>query len=208
MLKTSLKILIKLTYKNMDTQNTFFKDYQNLMLTINTLSKSAENPFFKSKYVELKTVLQEAKRVCIDNHFIFYQFPEVINDKPVLTTVLKHTDGTEIKGSVPIVAKDPTDPQKIAGGITYMRRYSLTAMLGIEEEDDDANVAAESKVERTIDNTPPFENEPRKPYVPKTTVKKSTKVLGEVCPECGVGKIVKNPKTGSLFCDQKCWLKK
>jgi hypothetical protein len=180
---------------NMETTTpTFFKDYQGLMLTINSLSKSAENPFFKSKYVELKTVLQEAKRVCLDNNFIFYQYPEVINDKPVLTTILKHADGTEIKGSVPIAAKDPNDPQKIGGGITYMRRYSLTAILGIEEEDDDANSAAEPKHEqpvRTIDNTPPFESAPR--------------VEGGTCPDCGA-KMVKNPKTGKIFCEKKCWL--
>ena len=193
-------------------ENNFFKDYQNLMLTINTLSKSAENPFFKSKYVELKTVLQEAKRVCLDNHFIFYQFPEVINDKPVLTTVLKHADGTEIKGCVPIVAKDTSDPQKIGGGITYMRRYSLTAILGIEEEDDDANVAAEPKVVKTIDNTPPFDNsgtdrEFEYQTKPKT-VKKDIRKEGDPCERgCG-GVLVKSPKTGNLFCENKCWLQK
>lgn len=33
------------------------------------------------------------------------------------------------------------------------------------------------------------------------------KIEGEKCQDCGVGKIIKNPKTGKLFCDQKCWLK-
>lgn len=32
------------------------------------------------------------------------------------------------------------------------------------------------------------------------------KVEGAVCSQCGKGKIVKSPKTGKLFCDQKCWL--
>lgn len=34
-----------------------------------------------------------------------------------------------------------------------------------------------------------------------------SKVLGEKCPNCETGTIVKNPKNGNLFCDQKCWLK-
>jgi hypothetical protein len=32
------------------------------------------------------------------------------------------------------------------------------------------------------------------------------KVEGEVCNDCGKGRYVKNPKTGKIFCDQKCWL--
>ncbi len=192
----------------MENEKSFFNDYQNLMITINTLSKSADNPFFKSKYVELKTVLNEAKRVCLDNNFVFYQYPEVINDKPVLTTILRHASGEEIKGTVPIVAKDATDPQKIGGGLTYMRRYSLTAMLGIEEEDDDGNAGAEIKTVKpvakpqptgTIETVMPFENQPR--------VKTIERKVGDVCPNCG-GKFVLSPKTGKVFCENKCWLTK
>ena len=32
------------------------------------------------------------------------------------------------------------------------------------------------------------------------------KVLGQTCPQCGKAKIVKNPKTDKLFCEDKCWL--
>ena len=33
------------------------------------------------------------------------------------------------------------------------------------------------------------------------------RVVGQPCPDCG-GKFVKNPKTGKVFCENKCWLKK
>lgn len=33
------------------------------------------------------------------------------------------------------------------------------------------------------------------------------KVVGQLCENCGVGHYVKNPKTGKVFCDEKCWLK-
>ena len=186
----------------METSTTFFKDYQNLMMTLNTLSKSADNPFFKSKYVELKSVLQEAKRVCLDNNFVFYQYPEVINDKPVLTTILRHVSGEEIKGTVPVVAKDTNDPQKIGGGLTYMRRYSLTSMLGIEEEDDDGNSSSKpsESIKKTIDNTPPFES-------PEPTYHSTERKVGDTCQKCG-GKLVQNPKTNKIFCENKCWLNK
>jgi len=32
------------------------------------------------------------------------------------------------------------------------------------------------------------------------------KIEGQLCPDCGQGKIIKNPKTGKLFCEKKCWL--
>ena len=198
-----------------NNKNTFFADYSNLMLTINKLSKSAENPFFKSGYVPLKDILNEVKRVCLDNNFIFIQRPKVMMTeqmKNVLATELIHKDGKEIKGEIEIISKDPSDPQKVGAGLTYMRRYSLTTMFGIEEEDDDGNLASKKRVkkdnnpippaQRTQSNTPPFE-EPR--YVKP---KKNERIEGQPCSDCSDGKIVKNPKTNKLFCNKKCWLSK
>ena len=31
--------------------------------------------------------------------------------------------------------------------------------------------------------------------------------VGKQCSFCGQGTLIKNPKTGKIFCDQKCWLK-
>lgn len=32
------------------------------------------------------------------------------------------------------------------------------------------------------------------------------KMIGYHCNDCETGKYVKNPKTGKIFCDKKCWL--
>lgn len=32
------------------------------------------------------------------------------------------------------------------------------------------------------------------------------KMIGHPCNDCETGKYVKNPKTGKIFCDKKCWL--
>jgi len=34
------------------------------------------------------------------------------------------------------------------------------------------------------------------------------KIEGQPCADCQDGKYVKNPKTGKIFCDKKCWLEK
>lgn len=33
-----------------------------------------------------------------------------------------------------------------------------------------------------------------------------TKIEGQICNDCGQAKYVKNPKTGKVFCEKKCWL--
>jgi len=191
--------------------NTFFEDYQSLILSVGKLSKSAENPFFKSGYCLLKDVLAEVKRACFKNNFIFIQRPAIrFNEVPeegviknVLITELIHKSGEKVIGEIEIVSKDPTDPQKVGAGITYMRRYSLTTMFGIEEEDDDGNIASS----KTINPVVKPATEPNKPFAgneysnPTQTAK-----AGDKCPKCGA-EMVLNPRTGKIFCKDKCWTK-
>lgn len=32
------------------------------------------------------------------------------------------------------------------------------------------------------------------------------KDIGSICPFCKEGELIKNPKTGKIFCNKKCWL--
>ena len=122
----------------------FFKDWQSLIEDFETFTKSEDNPFFKSKYVPLKVILPIVKEKCHKHNFIFFQAPGFVDGKSVLHTTIRHASGTEIVGSVELVHK-PEDPQKLGASITYMRRYSLTCMFGLEEDDDDGNTASERK---------------------------------------------------------------
>ena len=72
----------------MENKDTFYKDYSNMMLEANALEKSEENPFFKSKYVPLNTVLSEAKKLCLANKFIFIQYLKSTENGQTLVTVL------------------------------------------------------------------------------------------------------------------------
>jgi len=130
---------------------TFFEDYQKLMEDVTGLTKDKLNPFFKSKFVPLKDILTEAKRVCLKNNFIFYQTTgdtvlgvETQSLGMELKTTLEHISGKKIESEIPIITKDQTDPQKVGAGLTYMRRYSLTCILGIQELDDDGQKASKA----------------------------------------------------------------
>ena len=123
-------------------KTTFFEDYKNLMISFEALKKSEANPFFKSKYVPLNQILPIVKEKCAENNFIVYQYPKTAEGKTILTTVIEHKDGRKMEGDVEIISKDPNDPQKLGAGLTYMRRYSLTCMFGLQEEDDDGQRAS------------------------------------------------------------------
>ena len=101
--------------------------------------KDAKNPFFKSKYVSLSAILSAIQEPLAKNGLSFCQFPSGDNG---LTTILMHKSGEWLQDTVntqPV----KNDPQAIGSAITYMRRYALGSILGLNiEDDDDGNAAA------------------------------------------------------------------
>lgn len=101
--------------------------------------KDANNPFFKSKYVDLAGAIDAVRDALADNGLALVQSTDA-GDKMVLHTTLLHSSGEWISGTYPITAVK-TDPQGIGSAVTYARRYSLMALLGIAAEDDDGEAA-------------------------------------------------------------------
>jgi ERF superfamily len=105
---------------------------------VQTIKKDATNPFFKSKYAPLDTIIEGIKKPLMANGLSYSQFPTGDNE---LSTILMHSSGEWIQSSVKMFAKDNT-PQAQGSSITYMRRYAISAILGIAtDDDDDANIA-------------------------------------------------------------------
>lgn len=107
---------------------------------IKTAKKDSENPFFKSSYADLNSVWEAVKWALSENGLSVTQGYGV-EPAPHIWTVLLHTSGQWIKGECPLVVGKPNDPQALGSATTYTRRYSLAAMLGVIQEDDDANSA-------------------------------------------------------------------
>lgn len=82
------------------------------------------------------------------------QYPLLVEGKNTLQTTILHQSGEKVSGSIEIVSKDSLDPQKVGAGVTYMRRYMLTCMFGLEEDDDDGNTAAGKDTKQTAKPTP------------------------------------------------------
>src|SRR6478672_4872557 len=106
---------------------------------IGKITKDATNPFFNSKYATLSTILEAIKQPLLDAGLSFTQFPTGQNG---LTTVLMHGESGEFMQCDYFMTPLKNDPQAQGSVISYMRRYALAAVLGLNlDEDDDANRA-------------------------------------------------------------------
>jgi hypothetical protein len=108
------------------------------------LYKTSLNPHFKSKYVDLSGVVDAVADSLQKNGLALIQMVQLVgvDNKPVLVSRLAHESGEYIESEYPLITKDNSDPQKLGAAITYARRYSMMAMLGIAPEDDDGNTAS------------------------------------------------------------------
>ena len=92
------------------------------------------NPHFKSKYADLAAIFDAARKPLSANGLAIVQ---TIGDG-VLHTRLLHTSGQWIASEHPLPMSGR--PQEIGSALTYARRYSLSALIGIAaDDDDDAN---------------------------------------------------------------------
>lgn len=122
--------------------------------------KSADNPFFKSKYADLAAIWDSVKEPLSSNGLAILQTMDFINGETILVTMLLHTSGESITGRVRVKpTKD--DPQSWGSAITYFRRYSLAAILGVVTEDDDGAQASDTKTT----HLGPTQSAPSSPFI-------------------------------------------
>lgn len=107
------------------------------------IAKDADNPFFKSKYADLESVIEVAQPILAKHGLAVSQHPIILdNGSDGLTTVLLHQSGQFLK-SVMALKAVTSDPQAQGSAISYARRYALQSVLGLRtSEDDDGNAAS------------------------------------------------------------------
>ena len=99
--------------------------------------KNQINPFYKSKYADLSSIIDACKSA-LNNNAIMVLQPI---DGMTVETILIHSSGQWFSSSTPIVAKALNDPQALGSAITYACRYALQSICTIPREDDDGNQA-------------------------------------------------------------------
>jgi len=103
---------------------------------IEKLEKDKKNPFFKSSYVSLDKVIDVVRPHLIAEKLLLLQ---PIEQGCVGTRIFCTESNKFIDSFIPL--PENMKPQDLGSCITYFRRYTLVSLLGLAQEDDDANKA-------------------------------------------------------------------
>jgi len=116
--------------------------------------KDSANPFFKSKYADLASVVEAIRAAFSANGLSYIQTVEPSEkDEVRVETTLLHSSGEWISCGVLSLPVSKVDAQGYGSALTYARRYSLSAAVGVAPEDDDGNAASAAKPKKTMDCT-------------------------------------------------------
>lgn len=105
---------------------------------IGVIAKDSKNPHFKNTYASLTQILSEVKPILTELGLVILQ---PINNGKVGTILM---DGDKVITESWIDLPLNLQPQPLGSAITYFRRYTLSSLLALEIDDDDAQSAKSS----------------------------------------------------------------
>lgn len=109
---------------------------------------TADNPFYSSKYAPLHEVLNIARPLLAKHGLSVLQSPSGNGAEITISSILMHSSGEWIEPDPLVLKADKPTAQGAGSAITYGRRYSISAILGISSEDDDDGNGAEPKQDK------------------------------------------------------------
>ena len=122
--------------------------------------KDKINPFFKSSYADLGSVWDAARPVLSKYGLCVMQTTEMTGDgsKIIMVTTLAHISGQWVKSYLPLnPAKN--DSQGVGACLTYLRRYSLSAIVGVVCDDEDDGETAVGRGKQQTNQSPKQDNQ-------------------------------------------------
>ena len=145
----------------------------NVQRTVRPIAKDAENPFTKSWYASLNSVMDACRDALIENGIWLCQYPVPVEQPNTLglVTKLTHAESGQWQSSLAVVPLPKADPQGMGSAMTYCRRYALTAMLGMVTEDDDGEGARTGRKAASRPKLPVIAPEARKAASPDASIK-------------------------------------
>lgn len=103
--------------------------------------KTAFNPHYKTRYVDLEGAWEACREALWANGLTVIQTTILVEGQARLITTLVHESGEWVESEYPLrPVKD--DPQGLGAAMSYARRYSLMAIVGLAPEDDDGQTAS------------------------------------------------------------------
>ena len=109
---------------------------------IGAITKNAINPHFKNKYFDINTLINQLNPI-LHKHGLLLVQP--IKEGAVVSSIEDQETGDAVTSELTLPQLD--NPQKIGSAISYYRRYTLTSLLALQAEDDDAQAASKPKAQ-------------------------------------------------------------
>lgn len=139
-------------------ESNYFKDLIKMMGEMKNIGVDSENAFQKYKYASLSAILDTIRPILMKNNFALFQVVEEKDNKIYLKTSLIHESGKEQIMEIPLYWETLIASKNAwwdrGSSMTYARRYSISALLGISaDEDTDVNELGEEKPVVYIDKT-------------------------------------------------------
>lgn len=116
--------------------------------------KSATNPHFRTKYADLSACVEAVIDSLNAEGLVLTQSTSPHPEGIVVKTILLHTSGSKLFLGELFMPATKHDPQGFGSALTYARRYSLLAAMGLAPEDDDANLATKTTQKATARISP------------------------------------------------------
>jgi hypothetical protein len=115
--------------------------------------KTATNPHFRSKYVDLASCVESVIDALNANGIFLFQTTSEHPDGIVCETSFLHESGERLDCGKLFFPAPKQDPQGFMSCLTYIRRASLMAATGQAPEDDDGNAGSRRTEVKTPDIT-------------------------------------------------------
>ena len=129
---------------------------------VGTLPKDGTNPHYSSKYTTLEKIVETVRPLLVEHGLVWMTFPtRNAADQPSLRYELTHApSGAHVGDTVPLMI-ERTSPQGLGSALTYMRRYTLCAVLDlVADEDDDGEAAGKGAKSKPAKPKQPYGQPP------------------------------------------------
>ncbi len=119
--------------------------------------KDSINPHFKSSYADFSSVMDACRDGLTANKlFVVQEVSRTSTNSVSVATRIAHASGQWIEFAALEMPVSKPDAQGVGSAITYAKRYSYSASLGIASDvDDDGNAAVASQSKTVASNIPP-----------------------------------------------------
>ena len=118
--------------------NSVYQKLAKVKAELNPIKKTETNPFLKSKYFDINSLLEQVEPILQEHGLILAQ---PIQAGKVVTFLIDPDTGDDLGSEIEL--PNIQDPQKLGSAITYYRRYTLQSLLALQALDDDGEIVRE-----------------------------------------------------------------